>query len=265
MPPDLKPLRIIHEPEVYLIGRPCFDDAEMAHALQDLEVGPALMFDANSPEKLVEMAGRVCYMSYGKGRKTNAEFIKNLIASGHHSVLEHATWTLLITGVSRSLSHEFVRHRHFSYSQLSQRYVDSSDAAFVEPREIRDDAGLHALWTEAVEAVQAVYEAIEAGIAAKYRYDTGLSATIRTKLARQVARSILPNATETRFVVTGNARAWRHFFDMRGTIHADTEIRKLAVKILEILKPEAPTIFADYDIRDGFIVNTGGGGGDAAG
>jgi len=100
------------------------------------------------------MAGRVCYMSYGKGRKTNREFVGHLIEVGHGSVLEHAVWSFLITGVSRSFTHELVRHRHFSYSQLSQRYVNESDSDFIEPDVIAGDPELHAVWCEAVEAAR---------------------------------------------------------------------------------------------------------------
>src|SRR2546422_6014184 len=125
---EQKPLEIVRAPRVYLVGRQVVDAAQVArflgdHALTwttDAEVGA---------EALAEMAGRVCYMSYGKGRKTNREFIGHIVEVGHGSVLEHAVWSFVITGVSRSFTHELIRHRHFSYSQLSQRYVNESDSA----------------------------------------------------------------------------------------------------------------------------------------
>lgn len=250
----------IATPKVYLISRPS-RTSDFSRFTQN-ELGMLLPCPTNvtASERIVEEAGRVCYMSYGKGRKTNKEFIENIVESGHHSVLEHANWSLLITGVSRSLSHEFVRHRHFSYSQLSQRYVDSSDVAFVEPEAIANDPFLHGPWMRLMEICLDNYRAIEFTMRSKYNDEKyGLDAvslatkTTRTKLARQAARSVLPNATETKMVITGNARAWMHFFEMRGSVHADVEIRRLAVMILEVLKQEAPTIFANYIVKEGLI------------
>src|SRR5574341_303930 len=115
---------------VYVLSRPQLDWSSIHRFASDH--GLQFELDSNSDsEMLVEMCGRVCYMSYGKGRKTNREFCSHIIESGHHSVLEHANWTLLITGISRSCSHELVRHRHFSFSHLSQRYV--AHTQFVQP------------------------------------------------------------------------------------------------------------------------------------
>jgi thymidylate synthase (FAD) len=193
------------------------------------------------------MAGRVCYMSYGKGRKTNREFLGHLVEVGHGSVLEHAVWSFLITGVSRSFTHELIRHRHFSYSQLSQRYVDESDSEFVEPDIIADDPALHEIWCESVNAARAAYDRLIAGLQDKYAHVP--DKTLRRKLARQAARSVLPNATETKIFVTGNARALRHFVEMRGSEYADVEIRKVALALLEIMRREAPSMFADYTVE----------------
>src|SRR5205809_3133888 len=183
-------------------------------------------------------------MSYGKGRKTNREFLAYIIVVGHGWVLEHAVWNFLVTGVSRSLTHELIRHRHFSYSQLSQRYVDESESDFIEPDAIALDPALHAVWSEAVNATRVAYDALVAGLQEKF--SDVPEATLRRKLARQAARSVLPNATETKIFVTGNARALRHFIELRGSEHADVEIRKVAVAVLELMRREAPAIFADY-------------------
>jgi thymidylate synthase (FAD) len=198
-------------------------------------------------ERLAEMAGRVCYMSYGKGRKTNQEFLGHIVEVGHGSVLEHGVWNFLITDVSRSLTHELIRHRHFSYSQLSQRYVNESDSAFVEPDAIAGDPELHAIWVEAVDATRAAYDRLVEGL--QKRFADVPEATLRRKLARQAARSVLPNATETKIFVTGNARALRHFIELRGSEHADVEIRKLAVAMLRIMQQEAPSLFGDYTLE----------------
>ena len=138
-------------------------------------------------------------------------------------MLEHGTVSFYLTGVSRSLTHELIRHRHFSYSQLSQRYVPERDAAMVEPEVIAADPELHALFAEAAEASVKAYEELLEGL--EKRFADVPNATLRRKQARQAARAILPNATETRIVVTGNYRAWRHFIAMRATEHADVEIR----------------------------------------
>src|SRR5206468_9485234 len=109
-------------------------------------------------ERLIEVAGRVCYMSFGLGRKTNAEYIGHLVSVGHGSVLEHAVWNFIITGVSRSFTHELIRHRAgFGYSQLSQRYVDESEANYVEPEVIAEDPELHSLWLQAIETSHGAY------------------------------------------------------------------------------------------------------------
>src|SRR6185436_11109966 len=150
------------------------------------------------------------------------------------------------TGVSRSFTHELIRHRHFSYSQLSQRYVNESDSAFIEPDVIAEDPELHAVWSEAVEATRQAYDRLVEGL--QKRYAAVPEVTLRRKLARQAARSVLPNATETKIFMTGNARALRHFIELRGSEHADIEIRKVAVEMLRILRDEAPSVFADYTL-----------------
>src|SRR5205809_5844781 len=185
-------------------------------------------------------------MSYGKGRKTNREFLAYIIVVGHGWVLEHAVWNFLITGVSRSFTHELVRHRHFSYSQLSQRYVNESESDFIEPDAIAEDPELHAIWTKAAEATREAYDLLVEGL--QRHYAAIPEATLRRKLARQAARSILPNATETKIFVTGNARALRHFIELRGSEHAEVEIRKVAVELLRIMQVEAPNMFSDYTL-----------------
>ena len=113
-------LKIVREPKVYLVGRQVVDTEKIEEFLGDHGVTWQTDTEVGA-EALAEMAGRVCYMSYGKGRKTNREFVGHIVEVGHGSVLEHAVWSFVITGVSRSFTHELIRHRHFSYSQLSQR------------------------------------------------------------------------------------------------------------------------------------------------
>ena len=205
--------------------------------------------DADGGQALAEFAGRACYQSWNKPNPktaTNAGYLRHILEVGHLSVLEHGTVSFYITGVSRSLTHEFVRHRHFSYSQLSQRYVPEHDAAVVEPDVIAADPELHRLFTEATRASLEAYSRLLEGL--EKRFADVSAPTSRRKQARQAARSVLPNATETRIVVTGNYRAWRHFIAMRATEHADVEIRALAIAILRELQKVAPNVFADFRV-----------------
>ncbi|HYV38655.1 MAG TPA: FAD-dependent thymidylate synthase [Gemmataceae bacterium] len=239
-------IRVLREPTVYLVGRQTVDDAAIDHFLSDH--GVSWQTDTEvAGEHLAEIAGRLCYMSFAKPRPGgNETYLKHILEVGHGSVLEHAVWNFIFTGCSRSLTHELVRHRHFGYSQLSQRYVDESVAEYVEPDCIADDPQLHQLWLNAVAASHQAYVALTEKLLDKFQDEP--DKTMRRKLARQAARSVLPNATETKIFVTGNARALRHFIEMRGSRHAEVEIRKLAVKVLQILQREAPHIFGDYQL-----------------
>ncbi|MET9265212.1 FAD-dependent thymidylate synthase [Amycolatopsis sp. NPDC004079] len=205
--------------------------------------------DADGGEALAEFAGRACYQSWEKpnpATATNAGYLEHVIDVGHLAVLEHGSVTFYLSGISRSLTHELIRHRHFSYSQLSRRYVPESDAEFVEPDVIAEDPVLHEKFVKATQASAAAYDELLAGLEEKFA-DTP-SATLRRKQARQAARAVLPNATETRIVVTGNYRAWRHFIAMRATEHADVEIRSLAIECLRQLHKAAANVFADFTI-----------------
>jgi thymidylate synthase (FAD) len=205
--------------------------------------------DAEGGQALAEFAGRACYQSWKKpnpATATNAGYLNHILDSAHLSVLEHGSVTFYLTGVSRSFTHELIRHRHFSYSQLSQRYVPGREAPMVEPGVIADDPDLHKTFVEAAEASVRAYNELLEGLEKKFADEP--NATLRRKQARQAARAVLPNATETRIVVTGNYRAWRHFIGMRATEHADVEIRELAIECLRQLKGVAPNVFADYTI-----------------
>ena len=205
--------------------------------------------DADGGEALAEFAGRACYQSWRKpnpATATNAGYLRHILEVGHLSVLEHGTVSFYLTGVSRSLTHELIRHRHFSYSQLSQRYVPERNAAMVEPEVIAADPELHERFLAATQASQQAYNALLAGLEERFAGEP--NATLRRKQARQAARAVLPNATEARIVVTGNYRAWRHFIAMRATEHADVEIRALAVECLRQLQKVASNVFGDFEI-----------------
>jgi len=205
--------------------------------------------DAEGGQALVEFAGRACYQSWSKPNPrtaTNAAYLSHVIDVGHFAVLEHASVTFYITGISRSCAHELVRHRHLSYSQLSQRYVPEDDASVVLPPALEGDPELQAVVLAAADASRAAYLELLSTLEA--RLDDRPGAVLRRKQARQVARAVLPNDTETRIVVTGNYRAWRHFIAVRASEHADVEIRRLAIACLRELAAAAPAVFADFEI-----------------
>ena len=228
------------EPVVTLIARPQF--VEPAH------LGVAWLGEGSDGEKLAEFAGRICYMSQrNPAGRTTGEYLENIKRQGHGSVLEHANYTLLLEGVSRSLTHELVRHRAgFAYSQLSQRYVDESEAHFVVPPAIVGEAALEAAWRAQVESAQASYVTLVDQLMERYAWVP--DKVHRRKMAREAARGVLPNSTETKIVVTGNARAWRTALELRSSEAAELEIRRLAVAAIRLLKQETPHFFADFEI-----------------
>ncbi len=244
-------MRVIREPEVYLVGRQVVDRAEVDRFLREHETSWSTETERGA-EMLSEMAGRICYMSFGakQGRKSNTEYFDNIIESGHGSVLEHAVWNFVITGVSRSFTHELIRHRAgWGYSQLSQRYVDESTADFVEPDVIAEDPEAHRLWLDTIETSHKAYLGLVDRLAALVELQhPEMSRTAKRKMARQAARSVLPNATETKIFVTANARALRHFVELRGSAAAEPEIRKVAVELLQIMQRESPNLFDDIQL-----------------
>jgi thymidylate synthase (FAD) len=242
-----KDLRVIREPTVYLVGRQIVDGAQVDQFLADHGVAWATDTEV-AGEHLTEIAGRVCYMSFAKPRPGgNKAYLDHIMEVGHGSVLEHAVWNFVFTGVSRSLTHELIRHRAgFGYSQLSQRYVDESVAEYVEPAAIAENPELHKIWLDAVTHAHQAYIQLVERLAAQFKDEP--DRTLRRKLARQAARSVLPNATETKIFVSANARALRHFIEMRASRHAEPEIRKLAAAVLRIMFREAPNLFRDYEL-----------------
>jgi len=233
-------MEIIRAPHVTLIARPQF--VEPGHLRVEWQG------DATDGERLAEFAGRLCYMSQANpAKRTTEDYLENIKKQGHGSVLEHAVYVLLLEGISRSCTHELVRHRAgFGYSQLSQRYVDESHAAFVVPPAMLGDAKLEAAWLAQVTAAQEAY--VRAVEDLMRRYEWVADTVHRRKMAREAARSLLPNATETKIVVSGNARAWRTMLELRCGEGAEQEIRRMAVAVLRALSGEAPRLFSDFEI-----------------
>ncbi|KHO29007.1 FAD-dependent thymidylate synthase [Corynebacterium minutissimum] len=205
--------------------------------------------EASESEALVEFAGRACYESFDKPNPrtaSNQAYLHHILEVGHDALLEHATATLYIRGLSRSATHELVRHRHFSFSQLSQRFVHSEEAEVVLPKLIAEDEQLTRLTLQAADDARFVYEELLDALESKLEQEP--NALLRKKQARQAARAVLPNLTESRIVVTGNYRAWRHFIGARATEQADTEMRQLAVACLKLLRKQSPVLFDDFNI-----------------
>lgn len=204
--------------------------------------------ESTDGERLAEFAGRICYMSqHNPAERTTAEYLTNILKQGHGSVFEHAVYVLLIEGISRSCSHELVRHRAgFGYSQLSQRYVDESDAAFVMPPAIQGDETMEREWTAQVQEAQGAY--IQSVDRLMTKYESVANKVHRRKMAREAARSVLPNATEVKIVVSGNVRAWRTMLELRLGEGAELEIRRMSIAVLRVLQQEAPALFADFEV-----------------
>lgn len=197
----------------------------------------------NEADTIAHFAGRSCYQAWNMpnpATQTNDGYLNNIINQGHFSVLEHASATFYIEGVSRNLTHELIRHRHLSYSELSQRYINMDDAIITIPPAINDlDAWfapvgkMGRLMGDSIETYEALVNVLE---------ENG----IKGKKAREAARSVLPGGTETKIVVTGNHRAWRDMLHKRYSVHADAEIRELATELLKQLRKLAPATYQDF-------------------
>jgi thymidylate synthase (FAD) len=230
---------LYYEPKVTLLSRPVF------LAPEHLPVN--WLGESSDGERLAEFAGRLCYMSQrNPANRTTHDYLENIKRQGHGSVLEHANYSVLLEGVSRSLTHELVRHRAgFAYSQLSQRYVDESQANFVVPPAIIGDEALESAWRQQVEEAQRAYVGLVEQLMERYAWVA--DRVHRRKMAREAARGVLPNSTETKIVATGNARAWRTMLELRSSEGAEMEIRRGALAVLRLLRAEAPAFFSDFE------------------
>jgi thymidylate synthase (FAD) len=253
----------LRSPGVIMLARPRTSIAGLAGFLEGFD--PSLGFpdylEDPTPlpdsSQLCKTAGQVCYASFGERRTKNenaAAYFERLTSAGHGSVLEHASFSFLLYGVSRSLTHELVRHRHLGFSQISQRYVSGAVLRFVERPEYQNDEELHRLFEERADRAAAEYERMAERLLERQEGGASmLSADYKTdarKKVQQTARSLLPNETEAPMVVTGNVRALRHVVEMRADAHAESEIRNLAVRIFLCLITADPILFGDYRIGE---------------
>lgn len=194
-------------------------------------------------QELIEFAGRLCYESFGLPNPDTADnggYVRNIVSLGHESVLEHVSVTFYVEGVSRNLTHELIRHRHLSFSELSQRYVNMSEADVVLPPAFRE-----------VEPDLPTKAPLHPDLVAEYNHNISTleEAGIKGKKAREAARAVLPASMETKFVVTGNLRAWRDILPKRISKLADAEMQRFAKKVWEILSAEYPDVYADIEER----------------
>ena len=195
-------------------------------------------------ETLVTFAGRACYQSFGRPSKAtfhDRDYLqRTLFEQGHFSIAEHATATLYFTGISRALTHELIRHRHLSYSQLSQRFVDEGEANIVLPPALRDMGedtdGVVDLVEHQADTGVFVYEDVVQAL---------LDSCLTRKQAREAARAVLPNMIETRIVVTGNLRAWSEVINRRTQPDADAEIQEVMRMAKAELAKVSPVLFGD--------------------
>mgnify|MGYP002713741158 CR=1 FL=1 len=191
-------------------------------------------------ETLTEFAGRACYQSFHRpnpATATTEDYLRRtLFEQGHWSIAEHATATFYITGVSRAFTHELIRHRHLSYSQLSQRFVNEADANIVFPPAMRGDVFLERDVERSMAGALDNYE-----IAVDELLENGFT----RKQAREAARAVLPNMTEARIVVTGNLRAWHEVVERRTAPDADAEMQEVMGMVRDQLTTIAPTIFPE--------------------
>lgn len=195
-----------------------------------------LLYHTPDPERAIATAARLCYAPVGASELMETmppervqSVLSTIMKSGHFSTLEHVSYTFAIDGVSRALTHQLVRHRLASFNQQSQRYVKFKDGlATVKPGTVAENEEASALFDQAVEAAVSAYtKLLEAGIPA------------------EDARYLLPNAAETKIVVTMNVRELLHFFELRCCNRAQWEIRELAHAMLELVRPTAPYVFMD--------------------
>lgn len=195
-----------------------------------------LLYHTPDPERAIATAARLCYAPVGASElmetmppERMASVLSTIMKGGHFSTLEHASYTFAIDGVSRALTHQLVRHRIASFNQQSQRYVKFKNGLdTVKPGSVAENPEAEAIFNEAIEqAVSAYVKLLDLGIPA------------------EDARYLLPNAAETKIVVTMNVRELLHFFELRCCNRAQWEIRELAHKMLELARPTAPYVFAD--------------------
>lgn len=245
--------------KITMIGRTEFQ-AVAAGIAVEASTGKPYLSEARLGQDLVEFAGRACYQSWNRPNpktSTNEGYMAHILEVEHESVLHHATMSFYIEGVSRSLTHELVRHNHLDPSQLSQRFVVLKrqptgidavpDVDYIVPPLFREDGIAAQMLETAWLTAAGFYEALlERGI--ELAGADGLTGTEGKKAAREAARAVLPNMTPTALVLTGNHRAWREAIVKRANPAADREIRELFVQLFRALEWHEPHLYQDMHL-----------------
>ncbi len=242
--------RYLRDAGVALLSRPAMETTSLYRFLEEMEPDSDYLHDEEigGSAELIKFAGQLCYLSLGEQRTRNeqaSKYFDHIKSSGHGSVLEHATYSVLLYGVSRALTHELVRHRAgTSFSQVSQRYVPVHKVRFVEAYEYRSDPEAHAAFEAWIDRCLVEYEEREKRAV---KVSGQADGTALRKKVRQAARRCLPNETEAPLVMTANLRAWRNLIDQRCNEHADVEIRRMAYRLFLVLATADPLLWEDYE------------------
>lgn len=193
-----------------------------------------LVQHTKEPERTVALAGRLCYSPVGveqldekMSEKDVNRLVEKLAGLGHYSTFEHASFTFAVEGISRVLTHQLIRHRIASYSQQSQRYVAERNFEYIIPHSVEKNPQAKERFIALMAEIKDVYNDL---------CDFGIN--------KEDARYVLPNATETKIVITMNARSLINFFELRCCMRAQWEIRELAEKMLKEVRSVAPILFA---------------------
>jgi thymidylate synthase (FAD) len=207
--------------------------------MPEVTVKVALLEKSPSPTAMTATAARTCYSAnppeaiverWRNKPDDMRKTVDRVRAAGHHSTLEHNIYVFGVTGLSRAATHQLVRHRHLQFDQQSQRYLAFKNAEFpyVKPKKIASLPDVSARFDRLMADVGQIYQAM---------LDAGIPG--------EDARFILPNATASQLVVSGNARAWYEFLTLRTCNMAQWEIREMSFQVLRILKREDPDLFKD--------------------
>ena len=246
-------MKIHHTPKVILVTRPTIVQDGVNELLKEYSLGPSgwLRDAKTNADEIPELMGRLCYGSFGErqGRLGAEAYLANILEGGHGSVLEHAVWGFVVVGASRTFTHQMVRHRAgWAFSQESQhfiKYATEGEPGAPEagicvtgiPEELKQDA------------IASMFRAVTdyANLWARMRALFPSDAKVK-KLVSGSSRGLLPGGLESRLGMTGNARALRHFCELRGTHDNTLEVRLVACQVVNIMKNEAPAIFQDIEL-----------------
>lgn len=224
-------------------SRPFWDTNKYPSPFKELSdmLDHKVEIDASLEEQVPIFAGRVCYQSFGDkaGRKTAADYIEHIMEVGHYSILEHSHVSMYIDRVPRYWSHEQVRHRHFNYSQLSQRFFVPDKVELVIPPALWRDKNIEREFVEYGEKIGKEYFNNLDGL---YN-DIGTESFALKKKSREAARAILPECTETKIIVTGNLRSWIEYLQKRDSPDADAMFQEVAKLVRLQLQRIAPNVF----------------------